>query len=293
MTTRNDLTDLAHRLILRAARQAPAPLAARLQEEWLADLQSRSGALARLRLALGCCWATAVITRDFGVPRLATSGAVSGHRAHLADLQQMLPQLSRRTLTFILIGAVHVLLIYSFATGLAQQVAASIPQVIHASFSEERRPQPPPAVAPEFKPRKIYDLAPPVVDTQKIEFPPEAPAAKPKGGDGTADPETQVAAPPPQRLVGGPGKDFPRTDDYYPALSRRLEETGAATVQVCVDTQGRLSADPTLARTSGSRRIDAGALALARAGSGHYRPSTVAGQAVNSCYPYRIRFELN
>ena len=44
MTTRNDLTDIARRLIQRAARKAPAALAARLEEEWLADLQSRAGA---------------------------------------------------------------------------------------------------------------------------------------------------------------------------------------------------------------------------------------------------------
>ena len=101
MKTRNDLTDLAHRLVLHAARKAPAALAERLEEEWLADLQSRSGALARLRLALGCCWATAVITRDFRVPQLAPSGAVHGHRAVLADLQHGLPHLSRRTVAFI------------------------------------------------------------------------------------------------------------------------------------------------------------------------------------------------
>jgi TonB family protein len=72
-----------------------------------------------------------------------------------------------------------------------------------------------------------------------------------------------------------------------------MAETGAATVHVCVDTRGRLTADPTLTRSSGSRRIDDGALNLAKAGSGHYRPSTEDGQPVSACYPYRIRFELN
>ena len=60
-----------------------------------------------------------------------------------------------------------------------------------------------------------------------------------------------------------------------------------------MDAQGRLTGDPLLARSSGSRRIDAAALTLARAGSGHYRPTTQNGQPVSSCYAYRIRFELN
>jgi TonB family protein len=71
-----------------------------------------------------------------------------------------------------------------------------------------------------------------------------------------------------------------------------MEEQGAATVQVCVDARGRLTADPTVLQGTGSTRLDEGALKLARAGSGHYRASTADGQPVNSCYPFRIRFQL-
>ncbi len=294
MNTRNDLTDLAQRLILRAARKAPAPLAERLQEEWLADLASRTGSLARLRLALGCCWATAVITRDFGVPQLATSGRASGQRLHLGDLQQHLPPLSRRTLTLLLIAGLHVLIISGFASGFAQHVVASIPQAILATFPVESRPQHPLSAAPttEFKPRKI-DWTPVPQDPQVIDYATEVPVGTPPDDGGGSVRETRVAPPATQRVVGGPGKGFPATDDYYPAVSRRMSETGAATVQVCVDIHGRLTTDPTLTVSSGSRRLDDGALNLARAGSGHYRPSTDDGQPVSSCYPYRIRFVLN
>jgi TonB family protein len=91
-------------------------------------------------------------------------------------------------------------------------------------------------------------------------------------------------------VVGGPGMGFPDTEDYYPAAARRFGEKGLATVQVCVDPAGRLTAAPTIAQSSGSARLDEGALRLARAGSGHYRPTTEDGRAVSSCYPYRIRF---
>jgi periplasmic protein TonB len=95
------------------------------------------------------------------------------------------------------------------------------------------------------------------------------------------------------RTAGGPGTGFPHTDDYYPALSRRIGEAGTAIVQVCVDGQGRLTSAPQVTHTSGYARLDQGALNLAQAGSGHYRPATEDGHPVSSCYPYRIKFELN
>jgi TonB family protein len=71
-----------------------------------------------------------------------------------------------------------------------------------------------------------------------------------------------------------------------------MEEQGIATVRVCVDVNGRLTSDPTTLQSTGSSRLDEGALKLARAGSGHYRATTEDGRPVNSCYPFRIRFQL-
>ena len=45
-------------------------------------------------------------------------------------------------------------------------------------------------------------------------------------------------------------------------------------------------------KSSGFARLDAGALALAKAGSGAYRSTTENGQPVTSCYAFRIRFQL-
>jgi TonB family protein len=94
------------------------------------------------------------------------------------------------------------------------------------------------------------------------------------------------------RVQGGPGSGFPNTDDYYPSIAKRLEEQGGTTVRVCVGANGRLTSDPTIAQTSGSSRLDDGALMLAKAGSGHYRASTEDGRAVDSCYSFRVRFAL-
>jgi hypothetical protein len=53
-----------------------------------------------------------------------------------------------------------------------------------------------------------------------------------------------------------------------------------------------LASDPAIAQSSGSARLDEGALKLAKAGSGHYRSTTENGTPVSYCYPLRIRFEL-
>jgi periplasmic protein TonB len=290
MTTRNNLTDVAQRLIQHAAHKAPAALAARLEEEWLADLQSRSGSLSHLRLAIGCWWATAVITREFRVPQLAAAGAP---KPLLGDLRPDLPRLSRRTVAFILIAAVHVLLIYAFTTGLAQHVVGSLPELTHAVFLDEikaERPLPPP---PDFKPVVIQPVLVDPVVPRTIDSLPDDSATPQTPTQAPQNPSRPVTPPTIARTWGGPGEGFPTTDEYYPAASRRLAEVGAATVGVCVDRQGRLTADPTLVATSGSRRLDAGALTLAKAGSGHYRPTTDDGQPVSACYAYRIRFKLD
>jgi TonB family protein len=293
MKTRND-RDLAQRLVVHAAHKAPAALSERLEEEWLADLQSRSGSIARLRLALGCCWATGVITRELRVPQLAASGAAASHRPLIGDLRFDLPLLSRRTFTFILIVGLHALLIYGFVAGFAQRVRTVIPVLTHGVVIVESRPlhPPPPPLKPAVRLTRIPVTDPVFTAPKDIEFPTD-PDLKGATGSEEVGPSGPPIPPAVTRIVGGPGQGFPTTDDYYPETSRRLAETGAANVQVCVDSQGRLTGDPVLDSSSGSRRIDAAALRLARAGSGHYRPTTEDGKPVSSCYAYRIRFRLN
>jgi TonB family protein len=94
------------------------------------------------------------------------------------------------------------------------------------------------------------------------------------------------------RVQGGPGIGFPSTDDFYPDASIRMAEKGAAIVKACVDGNGRLTSEPTIIESTGKSRLDEAALRLAKAGSGHYRATTENGRPVNSCYPFRIRFEL-
>jgi TonB family protein len=280
---------LTHWLIHRAARSAPAPLADRLEEEWLADLPGRPSPLSRLRFALGCCWATRVIAYEHGADMAPAPHAIGAKFAILYPHDDS-NLFSRRSMTLVLVVALHIGVFYGLVAS-----NFNIKKLIPSSFvirvlqepqhSNVVLPPPPPALS-----RSKVDVVIP-------EFPPvgelgDNADVRPGPMSDPPDPPPSIAPHRVNRVLGGPGSGFPNTDDFYPSAAKRLEEQGLATVRVCVDANGRLTSDPTTAQSSGSARLDQGALQLAKAGSGHYRASTEDGRPVNSCYAFRVRFQL-
>jgi TonB family protein len=279
-------------LIHHAARRAPQSLSQRLEEEWLADLSARPHGLSRLRFALGCCWATRVIALEYQPATVpVTTPAVAG--GYLNDFaRQDAGYFSRRSGTLILVVSLHAVLFYGVVTTLSHihATANSDPLQNHLVDNPHPHEQLPPLPPPQLNTFKFE------VQVPEIDIPGEI--------DASHDLTTTTDPTPPQptprstpshvatQVQGGPGTGFPDPDDFYPSLARRLEEQGSAVVRVCVDAKGRLTSDPVVLQGSGSARLDEGALKLARAGSGHYRASTEDGQAVNSCYPFRIRFQI-
>jgi TonB family protein len=277
---------LARSLLLYAAHSAPPALAQRLEEEWLADFETRRAGLPRLRLALGCCWAAQVITRDCSalgavVAAPATSGVLT-HEPQRSDFA------SRRAVALGLIACLHVGLIWMLATGLLQRMVPLPPPSMQASFvTSPLRPLQPPLPDPKFA-HTIIEVPPLIADA----FPPPT-------EDVIAATTMEPPAPPAltsvhavSRVWGGPGHGFPSTEDFYPASAIRAGIEGGVTLRVCVDASGRLSGAPAIEQPSASALLDAAALKLAGAGSGHYRPTTDDGRAVSSCYPLRVRFQL-
>ena len=285
--------NLTRWLIHHAARHAPEALAARLEEEWLADLQARSSPLSRLRFAIGCCWATRVIAFEHQPSRAAVSGTAVAGPGLAAYADQNFSFISLRSSTFFLVASLHIVLIYGFMTALSHTHKTAVPDPLQnrdLPASLPREP-PPPLPVPNFKRVPIdvptiettlrYEPDPVTnvtTDTVQDQLPPTPPT----------QPNLHVA----KRIDGGPGAGFPDTADFYPSLSIHLGEQGVSTVRVCVDAKGRLSSDPTTLKGSGSARLDEGALKLARAGSGHYRPTTEDGQPVNSYTPWGYGFRL-
>jgi len=118
-STHPDSPSVTHWLIHHAAHRAPDSLSSRLEEEWLADLESRSSALSRLRFAAGCCWATMVIAHDYPRSRVpaASSHVSAGGFVTLAD--RNFGYFSLRSATLFLIAGLHAALFYGLITTLA------------------------------------------------------------------------------------------------------------------------------------------------------------------------------
>jgi protein TonB len=196
--------------------------------------------------------------------------------------------LSRRAIVLIAIIVLHVLLAYGLATGLARKAIELIAPPIQSDIIEEvqQHDLPPPPPPPEFE-RPPVEVPPPDIN---IDVPIEA--AVSTAITDVTDKHLPPAPPPRVSNKTNPttGKNFPNSADYYPAASMRLGEEGSAIVHACVAPTGKLSEDPTIAKTSGSSRLDEGAIKLAKAG--HYVAGTEDGKATSGCFNMSIKFQL-
>jgi TonB family protein len=281
-------------LVHHAARRAPEPLSQRLEEEWLADLAERRSGFSRLRLGLGCYWATYAIVRE---QRIAVVAAASSPLAHtnVGPTFENSKLFSRRTATFLLVASLHAAVLCGLAVGVSSKfLKVTPPQLEIHQIDKTLLPiDLPPLQTPDLTATRI-DLRRP--DDVHWSEPPDSP---PPGDVPQMPREVQGGepprAPPPvmvNRVQGGPGIGFPSAHDFYPAGAIHRGEQGIATVSACVDGSGRLTSNPIIVQSTGSSRLDEGALTLAIAGSGHYRATTENGKPVNSCYSFRIRFDL-
>ena len=188
--------------------------------------------------------------------------------------------------------AFHIAIFYALLTGLGVNVTKLNPPSFQTHLVPDTRPTvPPPALPHPTITGQVLQMQPP-------EVPPTSDADDPvdflprKTDESTTPSAGSALTHEVRRIDGGPGVGFPVTDEFYPSAAKRLEEQGIATVRVCVDPSGRLTSAPVTVQSSGYTRLDEGAIQLAKAGSGHYRASTEDGRPVESCYAFRIRFQL-
>src|ERR1700761_8185282 len=199
---------------------------------------------------------------------------------------------TRRPVVLLAIVGLHIFIAWALATGLARRAIELVAPPLQTAVIDEvkQQDQPPPPPPPQME-RPPVEVPPPDV---QIDMPVETQSTAIQ--DTTNKP---VVAPPPPpvpthqavRVAGGPGKNFPSTDDYYPSASARLGESGTATVHVCTDPKGKLTEEPSIQETSGTSRLDEGAIKLAKAASGGYKPSTEDGTPMPSGFGSRIKFK--
>jgi protein TonB len=210
----------------------------------------------------------------------------------MATAVETLSPLRSRAFALAAIAGGHVLLVYFLMNGLAQQVVAFVSPPTTVRFIRDDYPQPvqPPLTVSDPVSRGVtrIDEPPPRVPPIVIETDP--PVAPPTGDSTAIDvsPHRGLAPSPPLVLIGK--NVLPNTEDYYPPPARRAGQEGVSEVRVCVDERGRLQGDPTVERSSGSALLDAGAIAVVRAG--RYARATRGGVPVSNCYGFRIAFRM-
>jgi protein TonB len=197
--------------------------------------------------------------------------------------------ITRRSAVLVAIIALHVFLLYALATGLARRAIEVLAPPIQTTIVEETKKEeaPPPPPPPQFE-RPPVELPPPDVT---INMPVEADTTAIRVTNTPVVKAAPVAAPT-RRTAIGFGKGFPNSDEFYPDASRRLEEQGVVTVHVCIGPDGKITEEPTVAKSSGSARLDGGAMRLAKAGSGKYIAATEDGKSIPGCINYNVKFQL-
>lgn len=195
---------------------------------------------------------------------------------------------TRRVVAVGLLILFHIALIWGLKSGFAMKMVQTLAPPIVADIinevQEDEAPPPPPPPKMELPP---VEVPPPVVD---ITLPTEAPVNTISNVTDRppppAPPPVAAAppAPPPPVLRLNPRANQPNLDDYYPPTSQRLGEEGAARINICVGTNGRVTT-ATLDGTSGFSRLDEAAVKVAR----QYRFNPVAEEV---CNILPVRFKL-
>src|SRR3984893_14387459 len=135
---------------------------------------------------------------------------------------------TRRTVLLFAIVGLHVFIAWALATGLAKRAIELVAPPLQTTVVDEvvKRDEPPPPPPPQLE-RPPVEVPPPDV---AIEVPVEPTSTAIV--DTTDKPV--VKQPPPvashQAVIvgGGPGKNFPSTDDYYPSDPAPLRAAGSA-----------------------------------------------------------------
>ncbi len=159
---------------------------------------------------------------------------------------------SRGIVTIVIVGLLHVGLIWAIIEGLASGLIQKIPQELVAEVvkpKDDVKPPPPP-------PPDLAKPPPPFVPPPEINIATDTPVTN-------AIVAVQPTAPTPPAPVQAapvitPAKAIGRTHDcasYFPDLSRRLNESGNVLIHYDVGVDGSIS-NVGVSKSSGSERLD-------------------------------------
>jgi protein TonB len=193
----------------------------------------------------------------------------------------------RRFISIGAVAALHLLVIYALASGLAAQLVDKIPDDIKADIVKEKPPEQPKTPPPP--PPDLVKPPPPFIPPPDIVIANDAPT-------NTITNVTNVVAPPaPPKpaavaatLAAGRGNNC--AAKYYPAIAVRLNHEGNTVITVHIGADGSVtSAD--VSSSSGFSDLDQAAVQCVTS-AWHFTPATSNGTPVESTKQYRIVWKL-
>ncbi len=160
-------------------------------------------------------------------------------------------QAGSRTIALVIVGVLHVGLVFAIIAGLKAGLIQKLPDELVAEVvkpKDEVKPPPPPPPDMKVPP-------PPFVPPPEINITADAPVTN---AIVAVQATTPVPPPPVAAPVIAPSKAVGRTHDcttYYPDLSRRLSESGDVLIHYDVGVDGAIT-NVGVAKSSGSERLD-------------------------------------
>jgi periplasmic protein TonB len=199
-----------------------------------------------------------------------------------------------RTTVLAAIIALHLFIAWALATGLARKAIEVLAPPIQTDIVQEEKTkvEPPPPPPPEMQ-KQVVEVPPPDINIAMPEVGPSTNAITATAVQHAAPPAPAPRAVSRTAMVIDT-KHFPNSEDFYPQASKRLGEQGSPVVKICLGADGKLAAgSPSIATSSGSPRLDEGALLLVKAGARYITPAKEDGRPVAACQDLRIKFELH
>jgi protein TonB len=201
-----------------------------------------------------------------------------------------------RAVSVALVIAIHLLAIYGFTTGLAQNLYRKTVQEIKAEVIPPKLEvvQTPPPPPPELlKPPPAF-VPPPDIVIQSEAAPGNTITAQSKVASLAApsppSPPKATIAPSisaPALIEGGAAKC---EQSYYPVIALRLNETGTTTVAVHIDADGSVES-AVLVDSSGYDSLDQAAIRCIQS-TWRYKPAMQNGQRVATVKRYAIEWVM-
>jgi len=205
---------------------------------------------------------------------------------------------STRTMAFVVVVALHVLLIWALASGLAKKIVKAVTDPIETKVIEEIKPPPPPPEKIVPPPPDLKTPPPPFVPVPEIQVqapPPPAAIQSPTSNDPppvrTVQAERPAPAPAPvaaPKPAGPVNVGIVCTSMPKPEISVQLDGDAEFSVLMTIANGKVVARQVTVKRGLSDRRAQRSLLASIEAATSQYKCGNFDGQAVQ---PFVFRAE--